>query len=203
MPQPNQYIETIITSTGTINNLVAYTGFIRFTGSGSVVLTGKDSTPNQAEQGINLLIRNETGQALTIKHLSTSSDNANQFYILGEVDLPIADKGTAEFYYSNTLQLWILTNAFGNSFSPQYIDDANKVVTLVGDGTTKTQDVIEIEIVRDDITTDQTSADLNTLYPDAALLQKIFCPNLVNGGGFYTLIDAANKVWAFTNITSV
>src|SRR5690606_29188473 len=115
---------------------------------------------------------NETGQPLTIKHNSTSSDAANRFYIAGEVDLPIADDGTAVFYYSDDLDLWLLSQVFGNSFSPQYIGDTGQVVTTVGDGTTTTTETVEIEAVRQDITEDQDSDDLNTLYPDAVLLQK-------------------------------
>lgn len=192
--------ETIITTTGTLNNVAIATSFARFTGSSSVVLTGVDATGLKGKQ---LVIRNETGQPLTVKHNSTSSDAANRFYIAGEIDLPIADDGTAVFYYSDDLDLWLLSQVFGNSFSPQYIGDTGQVVTTVGDGTTTTTETVEIEAVRQDITEDQDSDDLNTLYPDAVLLQKVYCPNLTNGAGVYVLIDDINRVWAFYNITAV
>lgn len=198
---PNLFLETIVTTTGTINNLVAQTGFLRFTGSSSVVLTGKDSALNQANQGITLAIRNETGSSLVISHLSASSSDANRFYIPGEVDLTLADNGMCVFYYSNTLLLWVLSETFGNGYSPQYVGQTNKVVTSVGDGTTNTLDTVEIQVVNTTISSAQTAAQLNTLYPNAVTLFTVVCPNITGGGIAYICYDGVNHLWCQYSIT--
>lgn len=198
---PNQYQETIISSVGTINNLVAFTDFIKFTGAGSLVLTGKDSTNTS---GSPLILRNETGENMTLIHLSSSSSTHNQFYISDNLSsgqsVPLPNEISVLFYYSIQKGCWVMDN---HNFFPLLIGKNNQVVLSVGDGTINYIDTVEIGIINVSITTTQTAAQLNTLYPNVPALFTVNCPNITGGGLAYVCYDAANKLWMSYPLTLV
>ncbi|MGH2642302.1 MAG: hypothetical protein ACRDE2_00010 [Chitinophagaceae bacterium] len=95
----------------------------------------------------------------------------------------------------------------GNGLIPFLYADGNVYLIDVSGNVQPLSDFVAggtvLLITNDSITTYQTSADLNALYPSVKLGQMIACPNTVNGAQIYVLYDAVNGNWGAFNLQLV
>lgn len=106
-------LPTNISTTGTINNLTPTTGYLNFTGSGSVTLTGVVAQT----QGARIIIQNSlsTNQIIQILSNNAGSTAANRFVNPNSYPIVIQNGETNEFIYKGSY--WVPAEAGVNAWT--------------------------------------------------------------------------------------
>lgn len=191
--------EQVVTTIGTINNLGITSNLIRFTGT-SVVLTGIATQTTRAKT---LMLLNTSGVDINIQHLSNASSSANQIFIPGVGitagnNVTLGNNSAVKLDYADGK--WRVTNWFGDGFHPNLIGTGTRVIEVLPNGKEQATASFDYEIYRPDITTAQTDAQLNVLYPGALLGTKVYAWNITPNGILYSKVDEVANTWVRINL---
>lgn len=117
---------------------------------------------------------------LSVRFALTETNSATSLiktHVANEINLP--PFGSIKFL--KTLDGWVMIDLYGLSYLPDKANEARdgKHGLIVSkDGTTLLEKIGEYEVINMNIETAQTSANLNTLYPNAINGFSVVCPKL-------------------------
>lgn len=191
--------ETIVTTTGILNNQATPSGTIRFTGAAAVSLSGLDG----GKDGKDMLLINATAFDLTLMHQNAGSLDGNRLIIQGSDNVYIRPGGACRLRYSSSQSAWQMSDLWGSEYFPTLKGTTTRTMVVTPGGYAQAEENVELNTILLNQTLDMSKADLNTAYPNHVRGQRILCPNLTNGGKVYEKIDDSTHDWISTAISIV
>lgn len=186
---------TVVTTGGAKNNQEPTTDFIKFTNKVTpTILSGIGI----GRDGQEITIWNDTLQSISLLHDSSSAIAARRLHNLGEIDieLPVGAKAVYRFGTS----IWTMIGVFGAGFDPTLVGPNTRAVSVTNEGVFQDEEIMEMKDWNLGITSNQSNAQLNTLYPEAKQGFIVVCKN---NGREYELEDENQGLWIFRTINIV
>jgi hypothetical protein len=183
--------ETILSTTGVINDIYTSTGTIRFTGTAAVSVSGVSG----GADGRDVLFINETAFDLTLMHQNAGSAAGNRLIIQGSDNVYIRPGGAARFRYSASESAWQMTDLWGSEYFPTLKGATTRTMQVTPTGYAQAEENIDLDVIDLAQTAALTKTDLNTKYPNHLAGQFVWCPNISTGGKGYKKVDGSNNEW--------
>lgn len=170
--------ETVVPTGGTVNNQVTPTTTLRFTNQSTPVVISGFATPSNGKR---IKIYNDTAFNMTFANANASSLAPNRLLNTGNADFYLFPKSTAEFIYSQSKQVWVLTNIWGTDYFPTAILANAPLRVLEVLPTGYSQYVESVQLITPNLVqaTAYTKAQLNTQYPNHTYGMMVDC-QLIN-----------------------
>jgi hypothetical protein len=188
--------ETVISTTGILNDLVPATGTLRFTGGAAVSISGMSS----GVDGKTMLIVNATAYDLTLMHENAGSVAGNRLIIQGSDNVYIRPGGAARFRYSASKTAWQMTDLWGSEYFPTMKGVGTRVVEVDPNGYAQPQESVEYKTWLMNQSTALTKAELNSQFPNHTRGLIVVCPL---AGVEYEKLEDTNGDWISRTITNV